>query len=223
MIDVRLDIKRLEKYIVEFEQEKIEKGKIMFYGDSGFTQWKPKYGHRSMEEDFRKSDGSCPIINHGFGSSTAEDLLYYYPRAVRPWEPKALVVMTYSNDMDVAYTPQEIVFLLSRLFEYARKDMPGIRLYACDARPLLLKKEDKGSWYHHQMEFCQLLEEYCDKHDDCTFICHTKSPLLYNDPKDVGNYGTIREDFFEADKVHYNQKGYDMYREFFKEALKDIL
>lgn len=225
MLDVKLgNLKRLEKkYVLEYEKEEIEKGLIMFYGDSSFTRWKPASGHRALEDDIRMKDGSKAVINHGFGTSTAEEQLYFYNRMVLPWEPRALVVQTHGNDTDLNYSPEEIIFLQSRLLEYARCDMPGIKFYLCDVRPLQKTMDDKYTFYHHIIQYNELLKDYCAKHDDCTYVCHTESPLFYNKPADVGRYDTIRTDIFVEDQVHYNQKGYDLYREFFLQVLDDIL
>ena len=72
-------------------------------------------------------------------------------------------------------------------------------------------------------DFNNLMRAYCDKYDDCTFVEQSKSPLFYNDPADVGDYNKIRTDIFVEDRVHYNQKGYDLYRDFFLDVLDDIL
>ena len=72
-------------------------------------------------------------------------------------------------------------------------------------------------------EYNRLLKEYCDRHDDCTLIEHTKNPAFYASPEYVGGYENIRTDVFIEDDVHYNQKGYDLYRDFFLDALDDIL
>ena len=225
MLDVKLgNLKRLEKkYVLEYEKQEIEKGLIMFYGDSSFTRWSTGWGHRPMEDDIRMKDGSKAVINHGFGTSTAEEQLYFYNRMVRPWEPRALVVQTHGNDTDLNYSPEEIIFLQSRLLEYARCDMPGIQFYLCDVRPVQMTMADKGINYHHIMQYNELLKDYCTKHDDCTYVCHTESPLFYNAPADVGTYDKIRTDVFVDDQVHYNQQGYDLYREFFLQVLDDIL
>ena len=111
----------------------------------------------------------------------------------------------------------------SRLLEYARCDMPGIKFYLCDVRPLQKTMDDKGVWYYHIIHYNELLKDYCAKHDDCTYVCHTESPLFYDNPNDVGSYDKIRTDIFVEDQVHYNQKGYDLYKEFFMKVLDDIL
>ena len=99
MFDIPMDLKSLESSIVAYEQEPIEKGKILFYGHSLFTRWgHPTWGYRRMDEDLRMKDGSLAVVNHGFGTSTSEELLYYYDRMVRPWEPRALVIASFVLD-----------------------------------------------------------------------------------------------------------------------------
>ena len=119
MFEPRVPLKRLESRILEFEQETVHTGKILFYGSSGFTRWKPKYGMRPLEEEVRGKDGSLACINHGFGSSTAEELLYYYPRAIKPWAPRALVISIVHNDRGWGYSPNEIMTNLAFGCTYA--------------------------------------------------------------------------------------------------------
>ena len=225
MADVKVsNLRRLEeKYVLKYEQEELEEGLIMFYGDSGFTRWKSSWGHRPLEEDIRMKDGSKAAINHGFGTSTAEEQLYFYDRLVRPWRPRALVLKTYGNDAGFNYSPEEILFLQSRIIEYARHDMPGIRFYLCDVTPAPNRMNLPSASYNQIMEYNRLLKEYCERHDDCTFVCHTESPLFYNDASDAGSYDTIRTDMYVEDNSHFNQKGYDKYQEFFLKVLDDIL
>ena len=222
MFDVRVDLKRLEDRIEKFEEQPIETGQILFYGDSSFTRWGPRHGNRPLAEDICMKDGSPAAINHGFGTSTAEEQLYFYDRAVRPWKPRALVLQTFGNDHGLGYSPMEIVNLYARLCAYARHDMPGIKLYLCNIRPLITYTENPVS-IELVKEYNSLLKAYCERHDDCIYVDHTKSPLFYDSPEDMGGYEKIREDVFIEDKVHYNQKGYDLYKEFFLEVLDDIL
>ena len=53
-------------------------------------------------------DGSQAIVNHGFGTSSADDLLYYYDRMVRPYAPRALVLATMGNDVGFGYDAKVI-------------------------------------------------------------------------------------------------------------------
>ena len=136
MFDIPMNLKYLEKEIIAYEQEPIEKGKILFYGHSLFTRWgAPKYGYRRMDEDIRMKDGSLAVVNHGFGTSTSEEMLYYYDRMVRPWEPRALVLATYANDGMYGYAPEQTMANISKILHWARTDFPGIKLYIVEDHP----------------------------------------------------------------------------------------
>lgn len=224
MFNMKLpQLRRYEGYIEKYEQQPIEKGKILFVGSSGFTRWeRERWGHRPLEEDIRMKDGSPAAINHGFGGSTAEEVLYYYDRLIRPWEPRALVLRVFPNDRMYGYSPLEIMYLIARICAWAREDFPGIKLYLCDANPTLQHKNNE-TWKSHAKQFNQLLKDYCESHEDCTYLCHIQHPGFFTDPADVGDYGKIREDIFVEDKVHFNQEGYNIYRDFFLKALDDIL
>ncbi len=227
MYDVRLRVNRLEKYILEYEKAEVKEGLIMFYGDSAFTRWSEKHGVNNMEDDIRMKDGSLAVVNHGFGSSTAEDLLYYYERMVKPWKPKALVLNVFSNDGDKAYSPEEMMALLARLMEWARNDIPGIEFYLCEARPLQDGIEGRVIWYFQwnnmELEFNELVNQYAAKHDDCKVVSYINSPLFFENPEDVGDYRKIRTDTFIEDKVHLNKFGYELFAKFWREQLDDIL
>ena len=218
MFEPKVSLRRLEASVAAYEQVPTQTGGIVFYGSSGFTRWGSpisSYGHRPLEEDIP----GC--INRGFGSSTAEELLYYYPRLILPLKPRALVVSIVHNDRGMGYTPDEVVTNLAKLFAYARTDFPGIRLYACDCRPTLkFVTEDRLSY---MQEFNRILKEYCDVREDTTFVDHIHHPIWFDDPKDAGDYKKVRRDIFVEDDVHFNQLGYDLYARFMKEVLQDIL
>jgi len=218
MFEPRVPLNRLEKSVSRYDNAKQSTGSIVFYGSSGFTNWgshKCDNGIRPMEEEIP----GC--VNRGFGSSTAEELLYYYPRLIRPLAPRALVVSIVHNDRGMGYSPNEILTNLAKLFETARTDFPGIRLYACDCRPTLKFVTDMHLRY--MAEFNQLLREYCTRHDDTVYVDHINHPIWFADPKDVGDYRKIRTDIFVEDEVHFNQLGYDLYKVFMEEVLEDIL
>ena len=140
---------------------------------------------------------------------------------VKPLQPRALVVSIVHNDRGMGYSPNEIVTNLAKLFEFARTDFPGIKLYACDCRPTL--KFTTESHIRYMNEFNQLLKEYSARHEDTTFVDHINHPIWFEDPADTGDYLKVRKDIFVEDEVHFNQLGYDLYTVFMKEILKDVL
>ena len=123
MFDIPMNLRSLEGSVVRYEQEPIQKGLIMFYGHSLFTRWgHPTWGFRRLEDDIRAKDGSLAVVNHGFGTSTTEERLYYYDRLVRPWEPRALVLANWGNDSMYGYDPDKSMHATAQLLAWARAD-----------------------------------------------------------------------------------------------------
>lgn len=229
MFDIPMDLKSLEKSILAYEQEPIEKGKILFYGHSLFTRWgSPKWGYRRMDEDIRMKDGSLAVVNHGFGTSTSEEQLYFYDRMVRPWEPRALVMSTLGNDGMYGYSPEQTMTNVAKILQWARTDFPGIKLFLVEPHPNPKGKEttlpDKwNNGLHKRRSFIQMLDAYEQLHEDTKIIRLWNQPELFETPEDVGDFHKVREDIFVADKVHPNQAGYDIFGRIFREALDELL
>ena len=229
MYDIPFQVNWLENSILKYEEEPIEKGKILFYGHSLFTRWgNPKWGFRRLDEDIRMKDGSLACVNHGFGTSTSEELLYYYPRMVRPWEPRALVLATYGNDGMYGYDVEDIMRNIGKICAWARTDFPGIKIFLTESHP---NPKGKGATIRDEWNiskqrrerFHRLLKAYAALHDDTTVIELWNRPEFFEAPEDVGNFQKVREDIFAEDKVHPNQAGYDILANIFREALDELL
>ena len=227
--EIPMDLKSLESSIIAYEQEPIVKGKILFYGHSLFTRWgSPKWGYRRMDEDIRMKDGSLAVVNHGFGTSTSEEQLYFYDRMVRPWEPRALVLSTLGNDGMYGYSPEQTMTNVAKILHWARTDFPGIKLFLVEPHPNPKGKEttmpDKwNNGLHKRRSFIEMLNTYEQLHDDTKVIRLWNQPELFETPEDVGDFHKVREDIFVADKVHPNQEGYDIFGKIFREALDELL
>lgn len=215
----RLD--KFEPRVLEYEQTPVQEGLIMFYGDSYFTRWRPEYGNNNMSDDIRAKDGSVAVVNHGIGGSCFDHLLYNYPRLVRAWKPKYLVLKSYGNDHYYGYTTNEILMLMARVCEYARLD--GIEhIYIPKPMPSF-KGKDNISGIRHLNNFCDGLKRYAAEHDDVTIVYPETIKEFYETPEDVGDFSKLREELFIEDKVHLSPEGYAIYAKFWRETLKDIL
>ena len=140
MFGSKLDVRRFEDRILKYEALPVVKGKILFYGHSLFTRCSAITKHvdnPKLEEEVRMKDGSQAIVNHGFGSSSADDLLYYYDRMVRPYEPRALVLATLANDIGYGYNAKDVMEVLARVINWAQADFPGIKIYCFGGGPYL--------------------------------------------------------------------------------------
>ena len=229
MFDIPMELKSLEKEILKYEQEPIVKGKILFYGHSLFTRWgHPKWGYRRMDEDIRMKDGSLAVVNHGFGTSTCEEMLYYYDRMVRPWEPRALVVSSLRNDYLYGYYPELTMNVIARMLHWARTDFPGIKLFLVEDHPCPSGKDypRKDLWngsQHQRERYLEMLHTYARTHEDTQVIELWNQPEFIETPEDVGNYRKVRDDLFVEDGVHPNQAGYDVLAPIFRKALDELL
>ena len=228
MFDIPMDLRSLEQEIVAYEQAPIEKGKIMFYGHSLFTRWgAPKWGYRRMEDDIRMKDGSPAVVNHGFGTSTTEERLYYYDRMVRPWEPRALVLATWGNDSMYGYSPEQSMHATAQLLAWARADFPGIKIFLVEPHPNPKGKDEKlpDKWNNKLRErnsIREMLKVYADTHEDTTLITLWDKPELFEEGH-VGDFRYVRDELFVEDKVHPNQAGYDVLGPIFRQALDELL
>lgn len=181
-----------------------------------------------MDEDIRMKDGSLAVVNHGFSTSTSEELLYYYSRAVRPWEPRALVIATYANDGMYGYSPEDVMINISKLCQWARVDFRGIRIFLVEDHPRPNGKECTlpdiwNNSKNKREKYNEMLELYAQTHEDTEVIRLWNQPELFDTPEDVGDFHKVREDIFVEDKVHPNREGYAILARIFREALADLL
>ena len=198
----------LEKAVCRYESENAPKGQIVFYGPSNFTRWSERYGHKQLREVMLgKSGGEC-CINRGFGSSCSEHQLYYYPRMIRPLEPKVLVYSSFGNGEDFGYSPDEVWEIAQRVVAYTLTDCPDCRVYLCGTNLRRNITEERLSMLR---KYDERLREFAENTERCFFI----------DPKEYEPLS--RNDIYVEDGIHFNALGYEIYAEHFKEVLRDEL
>ena len=198
----------LEKAVCRYESEKVERGQIVFYGPSNFTRWSEHFGNKPLREVLLGKSGRECCVNRGFGSSCSEHQLYYYPRMVRPLEPKVLVYSGFGNAENFGYSVEETWEIAQRVIVYALTDFPECRIYLCGTNGRQNVTEER---LRHTDRCDALLREFSEKTSRCIFI----------DPKE---YEPLRRnDIYVEDGVHFNSKGYEIYTEYFKQVLKDEL
>lgn len=229
MFEVPMNLKALEKEVVAYEQQPIEKGKILFYGPSVFTRWGgAQWGYRRMEDDLRGKDGSLAVINHGFGTSTSEELLYYYPRLVRPWEPKALVLLSLGNDGMYGIGIDRTLSNVFRICHWARTDFPDIKIYLVEfiPNPKAAAAKIPDRWnrdFHRTKDYNETIALYAQTKENTEVIRLWDRPEFFETEADVGDPHKVRKDIFVEDMIHYNQAGYDLLAKIMREALDDLL
>ena len=227
MFGSKLRVKRFEDRILAYESVPVETGKILFYGHSLFTRCsfitQAGKDNPRLVDEVRMKDGSQACVNHGFGTSSADDLLYYYDRMVRPYKPRALVLATGGNDVGFGYTAKEVMEIEARIIDWAQADFPGIKIYCFSTDPNVKHKGEKTRGTRFRDEYDELLEDYCRRRENCTYVSLVNQPFYFENPEDVGDYDKVRDDIFVKDGVHLNPKGYAMFMDFLRELFDDML
>ena len=200
----------MEEAVRRCEAEEAKTGQIVFYGPSNFTRWSARWDHTPLHEVIVGASGKPCCINRGFGSSCAEHQLYYYDRMVRPLKPAVLVYSpSFGNGKAMGYTKEENWELAQRVLAYALTDFPDLRIYL-EGSGVGPKTIETGGIPAVE-EYNGWLQEFAASTPRCVYV-------------DRFNYKPLRRtDIFVEDGVHYNQQGYDIYADFWREILKDEL
>lgn len=189
------DPQRWEKAIQAFEAEDKKfpppEGAIVGIGSSSMRFW-----HKTIHTDL----SPLTIIPRGFGGSTMEDARYYADRIVIPYKPRA--VLLYEGDNDIGafkLTPERILEIFKGFVAKIHSALPQTRIYVISIKPSILRW---NAW--PQMEkINQLLKAFCESTALLTYIDMASSMLDEN--------GDPKKDIFLSDKLHLNEKGYELW------------
>ena len=127
---------------------------------------------------------------------------------IKPLEPRVLVYGSWGNGSAFGYNDEETFELAQRVVIYALTDFPNLRVYLPGAKASRDMTEEKLA---SRRKYDEMLQKFADETPGCTYC-------------DVLSYLPLRnKDIYVADGVHYNQEGYDIFADFYKELLKDEL
>jgi len=191
-----------EREIVAYEkQDSIsmpKKDQILFLGSSSFRLWK------SFDADMQ----GIPAFNRGFGGSTLKDALYYFDRMVVKYQPSWIFMYEGDNDIAKGESPEfirdEFVDFSTRL----KKVLPKTKLVFVAARPSLARTSN----LQKQRDLNSLIQAVV-KEQKGLYYLDMHNPFFNAD-------GTLMQDIFVADKLHLNEKGYQIFAEQIKNFIK---
>lgn len=188
-----IDMTQYAGTIEAYEQLPLETGKVLLYGSSFFRNW----GYDRAKEQW-KQYGGLDVVNHGFGGATVDELLYYYDRMVRPYNPTAAVLRPGHNDLTRGLTPEQAWFLTERLIAWLRTDWPEL--------PIVMLQVFDTKKYHNperralNAEYNRLMREYAAENEDVYTI--DLDPFFHDE------VGALRDIFIE-DGLHLTDAGYE--------------
>jgi lysophospholipase L1-like esterase len=193
---------KFEKEILAYEAEdKISpppRGAVLFVGDSGIRKW------TTLAADFPDQ----VVINRGFGGSQMADAVYYADRIVIPYKPRIIVLREGGNDLTAGKTAEQVLADLKAFVEKVRAKLPETRIavFSFNPNPLRWAQAEKRKAAN------VLLKQYVAGEKGLDFIEIWDQVL--------GPDGKPREDLFQSDRLHNNDKGNKIYADAVRPYLK---
>ena len=208
-MEIPVDLHRFADEIEKIESHSASSGKVMLYGSSFFAKWRCAAQQLSAEK--------LQIANHGFGGATIDELLYYYPRLVKPYAPSAIVIRSGYNDIGRGLSPEQAMFLLKRLVGWIKADFP-------DAPILLMSifdvKRGDDTRFAANQQFNTLLEEYAKTLENGAVLDINR--FFYEKVEDMGDRSKLRDVFVE-DGLHLTDRAYEEMAPYFAQEVLCIL
>ncbi|MGD9977666.1 MAG: GDSL-type esterase/lipase family protein [Bacteroidales bacterium] len=166
---------------------------ILFIGSSSFARW----------NDVNNYFPDYTIVNRGFGGSTLVDAIRYTYDIILPYQPKQVVI--YCGENDLSYpgdiSAAEVVLRVKTLFGMIRTNLPDTRIDYISMKPSPSREKIQGKVRAANKE----IKAFFETQENATFIDIYAAMLDEN--------GKMREDLYEEDRLHMNQKGYTIWEE----------
>ena len=164
---------------------------VVFTGSSSVRFW------NSLEEDFPAHN----VINRGFGGSQFSDLLHFADALILQYNPEKIFIYEGDNDVSAGKSTEEILNDAEELVYKIRRTLPKSEIYFISPKPSVARWNLKDQY----LELNSSIKSWCDIDprlhyvDVWTAMCDEK--------------GEVYKDLFIIDKLHMNQKGYDIWKE----------
>jgi lysophospholipase L1-like esterase len=164
-------------------------GQVLLAGSSTFRLW------LTYQQDLK----DFPVINRGFGGSQMSDLNFYFDRIVAKYKPKMILVYEGDNDLNAGENPDSVIREFKEFVQMVKTKLPNTKVAFCSIRPSLARTAILGK----QRAVNQAIKKFCKPQKRVYFVDIQKEFYLPN--------GEMMTDIFVADRLHLNQKGYEIW------------
>ncbi len=190
-----------EKEIAAIEKRLADKpppkGAVLFAGASSIRLW-------NLNLYFFDWD----TINVGFGGSEVRDSTAVVKRLILPHKPRAVVFYAGDNDINSGRTPEQVLEDFTAFAKAIHAELPKTAIHFIAIKPSFARWEQ----FETQKKANALVKAFCAKDERLGFI-DIVPPML-------GADGKPRNELFGKDGLHLINKGYDVWAEMIKKAVK---
>jgi len=172
---------------------------IVFTGSSSITFWS------TLERDM----APLPVVNRGFGGSHMHDVVYYAPRLVVAYRPRAVVLFAGTNDLAglKPKTAAEVFDGYRAFVDVVHAALPAAPIYYISITPT----PSRWKYWPIVQETNRLIGAYTKSQPLLHFIDLTAA-ILRSD-------GKPDRSLFRIDRLHPNKKGYAVWTSTIKPIL----
>lgn len=171
---------------------------IVFTGSSSIRMW----------ADLKKAFPNRNVVNLGFGGSEMADLLYYTDKVILQFKPKQVFIYEGDNDISKDRTTDEILASADAILTAIQKDLPQTEVIFISPKPSVSRWHLKKKYE----AFNKSLRAWTQNKKNVKYA-DVWTPMLKKN-------GEVRDDLFIGDKLHMNEKGYDIWQKALGKYLK---
>ena len=137
------------------------------------------------------------VVPRGFGGSVMNDVLHYLDRVALAYKPRAILIYEGDNDTGSRNPiPKELILdQLAQIITKVHEELPETRIYVLSVKPSVLRW---GVWSEAQVVNAGY--KAIADNDPLVYYVDVATPFLNSD-------GTVMEDIFVADNLHFNDLG----------------
>lgn len=176
---------------------------ILLIGSSSIRRWD------TAAEDL----APYPVIGRGYGGARFTDLVVFAERLIRPHEFKAVVIFV-ANDITGGDNdrPQDIVeACVKHVVKVAQDHAPAAPVVLIEITPTSSRRKGWGK----VRKLNSWLREYSLTTPNVSFVSTAEWYLDSNDE--------VRDELFVKDKLHLNERGYEIWGKLIKRELDRVL
>lgn len=175
-----------------------KKSQILFIGSSSIRLW----------TDLENRFSDYHIIKRGFGGGELADVNHYADRILLPYQPAKVFLYAGENDITAGKTVAETYQLFLKFYEDISTSLPKTKVYFLSIKPSPSRKSYTGKFD----QFNANVKEFISTKACNWYYIDVATPLL-------GSDGLPPVSIFQADKLHMNSTGYDIWEKIIRNYL----